>query len=346
MKIKSSKWILLLVFSIAIPCIAQTPQEASQPNAIKRSGIAEFRPPDDIEAIHDVEIGKGGSNILHAEILRPKNPPKSPTPALLLIHGGGWVGGAAYKKFLITGGVGIYGDRGRGSFANLGLLAARRGYFVASIEYRGRETAKWPAQIEDCKLAVRWLRANAGKYNVDPNRIGCWGHSAGGHLVACMGTMSDQKFEGNGGYEGVSSRPQLVVDLSGPTDFRSGNFTDGSDAIPENRKPALAHMIENLLGATFSEKPDLWADASPITHIRADDPPFIVVHGTLDPTISIAQATKFAAALRQAAVPVELIVVKNGKHGLLPAAGFPSTEPDNAILYSHIFELLDKYLKN
>src|SRR6202012_4574115 len=93
------------------------------------------------------------------------------------------------------------------------------GYFLASIEYRLRPKYKWPAQIEDCKLAVRWLRANAAKYHIDPDRIGCWGHSAGGHLVACMGTMDDPKLEGTGGYPGVSSKVQAVADFDGVEDF-------------------------------------------------------------------------------------------------------------------------------
>jgi acetyl esterase/lipase len=100
---------------------------------------------------------------------------------VIVIHGGGWSKGT-YKD-------------------HVGINLAMKGYFVANVEYRLSGEAKWPAQIEDCKMAVRWLRANAAKYNIDPNHIGCMGSSAGGHLAACLGTMGDdKKFEGNGGY--------------------------------------------------------------------------------------------------------------------------------------------------
>ena len=124
--------------------------------------------------LRDVVFGKGGDRDLHAEIAYPKNA-TGPLPAVIYIHGGGWVGGS-YKQAPI-------------------LELAKAGYFAASIEYRLSNVAKWPAQIQDCKLGVRWLRTNAAKYNVDPNRIGAWGASAGGHLGCLPGN--------DGGREGV-----------------------------------------------------------------------------------------------------------------------------------------------
>ena len=152
---------------------------------------------------------------------------------------GGWIGGTYH-----WGGI---------------VHLAQTGYFAASIEYRLDNVAKWPAQIEDCKLAVRWLRANAGKYHVDPNRIGVWGGSAGGHLVLCLGTMAEVKeYEGDVGYPGVSSAVQAVVDYYGPTDLVTPNiyseqaktFDDGSFRraprpecrAMEKRQPALLHQ--------------------------------------------------------------------------------------------------------
>ncbi|HEY6170256.1 MAG TPA: alpha/beta hydrolase, partial [Verrucomicrobiae bacterium] len=158
--------------------------------------------PPGIEVLHDVEYGRIGERALHLEIARPKNPPAKPAPAVLWIHGGGWEGGTHKQN---------------------GVLAfAGKGWFAASVEYRLSGEAKWPAQIEDCKLAIRWLRANAAKWNVDPNRIGVWGISAGGHLVACLGTMDERAGFDVGAHTNFSSRVQAVVDYCGPVEFIEG----------------------------------------------------------------------------------------------------------------------------
>jgi acetyl esterase/lipase len=172
----------LLILALPISVTAQT--NAPVTHATPAITLASPPVPEGIEVQHDVVIGKGGTQDLHAEIAYPKGATK-PLPAIIYIHGGGWIGGS-YKHT---------------SFMKI----ATHGYFGASIEYRFSNVAKWPAQIQDCELAVRWLRANAAKYNVDPNRIGAWGDSAGGHLVACLGTMADVKeYQGDGGYPGVS----------------------------------------------------------------------------------------------------------------------------------------------
>jgi acetyl esterase/lipase len=126
--------------------------------------------PDSLEVIKDIEFGKIKDLALHAEIIRPKGPFKSPLPAIIWIHGGGWRG------------------HHRGNIPKRAAVALR-GYCVVSIQYRVIEEGIWPAQIEDCKLAVRWLRAHAQKYHIHPDYIGAWGSSAGGHLAACLGTM-------------------------------------------------------------------------------------------------------------------------------------------------------------
>src|SRR5476649_877934 len=184
---------LLACLALALPVLlpAQT---------VTNSTPTPYRPPPEgIVALHDVVFGKGGDRDLHAEIAYPKDA-KGPLAAVIYIHGGGWIAGSQKQAPI--------------------LELAKNGFFAASIEYRLSNVAKWPAQIQDCKLAVRWLRANAAQYHVDPNRIGVWGASAGGHLVTCLGTMADVKaFEGDGGYPGVSSAVQAVVDFYGPTDF-------------------------------------------------------------------------------------------------------------------------------
>jgi acetyl esterase/lipase len=276
--------------------------------------------PPNVEVIHDVDIGTGGGRTLHAEIARPKNPPATLMPAVIWIHGGGWAGGS-YKS-------------------NDAFILATKGYFTASIEYRLSGEAKWPAQIEDCKLGVRWLRANAVKYNVNPDRIGCWGSSAGGHLVACLGTMDDPKFEGTGGHPGVSSRVQAVCDFSGPTDFSAG-----SAGIQRTTGKKDAPALLGLFGAPFRENPELWKDGSPVLYVKPGDPPFLIVHGDKDKTVPITQSENLLMALKKAEVSVEMLIVKGGGHGLNAAHGDPPVEPDRKAINEAVAAFFDEHLK-
>jgi acetyl esterase/lipase len=312
---------LFSLFFVTLGCFAQTNPAATPP------APALPAPPPDVEMVEGVEIGQGGGRPLHAEIAYPKNKTAAPMPAVLLIHGGGWVGGKP------------------SDFLHVAYSLASRGYFAACPEYRLRGEAKWPAQIEDCKLAVRWLRANAATYNVNPDKIGCWGNSAGGHLVACLGTMDDQKFEGTGGYPGISSKVQAVSDWCGPTDFTDGNFGNGNDAVTPDQKQRDLAMLNDLLGATFAQNPVLWKEASPLTWVKAGDPPFIIVNGDHDQIVATAQGIKFANALQKAGVPVQLIIVKNGDHSMGAAPGLPPAEPTGGELDRAVLAFFDKYLK-
>lgn len=287
--------------------------------------------PPGLEVQHDVEMGTGGGRPLLAEIICSATPSTTPRPAVLCIHGGGWSSGTQKEAGWLA----------------RGAMLARHGYFVAVIEYRLAKEAKWPAQIEDCKLAVRWLRANAAKYNVDPNHIGCWGGSAGGHLVACLGTMGDvARYEGDGGYSGVSSKVQAVVDYSGPVDFRDGTFGNGSPAVSDQQKKGDAGMAQNFLGKSFQADPALWRDASPISYVQPGDPPFLLVYGDKDAVVSLAQATTFADALKKAGVPVEAIVDKNAGHVMGNVPGGPLPEINMQTLDADVVSFFDKYLKD
>ncbi len=308
---KSFRLALAFLMSAAFCFAAETRSPAGPPK---------FQVPSGVEVIHDVEIGKGGDRVLHAEIARPKDPPATPMPAVLWIHGGGWSGGS---------------HKGNGA-----IWLAAKGYFTASIEYRLSGEATWPAQIQDCKLGVRWLRANAAKYNVDPNRIGCWGSSAGGHLVACLGTMNKPEFEGRGGCEGVSSRVQAVVDFCGPADF-----TAGSAGIQGAKEGNDAKASLGLFGAPFKEKPELWKNGSPVIYAAAGDPPFLIVHGDADTTVPFAQSEHLEAALKKAGVPVEFIRVKGGGHGMRAPKDAPPAEPDQQAIRDAVIAFFDKQLK-
>ncbi len=287
-------------------------------------------PPAGIEWHRAVVMGKGGDKPLHAEVMLPSPRPGKPTPAIILVHGGGWRGGNNLGKWVFTG-----------------FQLAKRGYCAASIEYRLSDEAPWPAQIQDCKLAVRWLRANAAKYNVDPDRIGCWGSSAGGHLVACMGTMDDPALEGDGGYAGVSSKVQAVADLSGPTDFRTGNFVGKDDAaeIDADHQAKDLQISEYLFGGPFAKNPAAWKQGSPLLWVKPGDPPFFLLYGDKDSIVPLSQGTSFAAALKSAGVPVIMDIDKGAGHCGGPVKGQPAPAQSLAQVDEQIMVFFDKTLK-
>jgi acetyl esterase/lipase len=276
----------------------------------------------DVEIRHDIEFAKVAGIVLHADLAWPANPKHKPMPGIIYVHGGGWKQG----KYTINGPRSWPGT------------VASGGYFIASVQYRLSGEAAWPAQIQDCKLAVRWLRANAAHYNVDPDRIGCWGTSAGGHLVVCLGTMSDPRFEGDGGYPGVSSAVQAVADFCGPTDF-----TAGSEGIT-GKTGGDAPILVALFGGNFESKSALWKDGSPLTYVRAGDPPFLVAHGTQDRTVPPDQSKRLVAALAQAGVPVEFIPVKGAGHPLAAPKGMPPASPDIKTLLGDVTAFFDRTL--
>jgi acetyl esterase/lipase len=267
------------------------PKKAGEPAQRERPARGRVIP-DDLELLRDVEFGKGGERTLKLDILRPKKAPAEPMPVIVYIHGGAWRAGS------------------KNDMPGLCFPLAREGYLCASVEYRLSQEAIFPAQIEDCKCAIRFLRANAKQYGVNPDRIGVWGHSAGGHLVALLGTAGDVKeLEGKGGWPDQSSRVQAVVDCFGPTDFtQMGNG------------PQIAHNTPNspeslLIGGPVQENKDKAAKANPITYVTKDDPPFLIMHGDKDPLVPLSQSEILSEALKKAGVDATLHVVKGGGHG-------------------------------
>jgi acetyl esterase/lipase len=279
-----------------------------------------YHPPEGVEVQEDVLYGTVDGTDLHVDLAHPKQTPDKPMPAVLLIHGGGWAGGT-HKGYLP-------------------MLLAQNGYFIATVEYRLSGEAPWPAQIEDCKLAIRWLRANAEKYHIDPKRIGVMGHSAGGHLVSCLGTLGAEASLDVGDFPGVSSSVEAVVDEAGPVDFTpAGRPTIGT--VMEDH-PGLI----KLFGGSYDAKTDAWQQASAALHVSSATPPFLIFHGEQDTLVPIHQAEEMAAALKKAGVPYELIRVKNGGHGLRPnKAGDPAADPDPDAQQKLILHFFDQQLK-
>jgi acetyl esterase/lipase len=206
---------------------------------------------------------------------------------------------------------------------------------VASINYRLTNAASFPAQIEDCRAAIRWLRGNASKYSIDPKRVGVWGASAGGHLVALLGTSGDvAQWDTVGGDKDQSARVQAVCDYYGPVEFLLGTYPA--------KDRAADSPVGRLLGGAVDERKDVAEQASPLTYINADDPPVLIVHGDQDKTVSIKQAQMFEEALKKARVDVTFITVKNGGHGF--RGWTDQTDPGPAQISEKVVEFFKKHL--
>ena len=246
--------------------------------------------PDNVVLEADLEYGRAGERILKLDMIRPKDQGEKVLPVIVNIHGGGWQSGSK-----------------EGGRPVLAAYAATGNYVVISVGYRLTGEAIWPAQIQDCKAAIRWIRANADKYHLDPKHIGAKGSSAGGHLVALLGVSGDVKeLEGNNGNPGVSSRIQCVVDFCGPSDFP--NFLDQKGAGGKS-------SVIKLFGGPPAEHPKEAKEASPLTWVTKDAPPFMIVHGTEDATVPFAQGESLAAALEKVKAPVTFIRVEGAGHG-------------------------------
>ena len=271
------KWMLIIVIGL----LAGDVSAAGQKRKSKANNV-----PEGVRVLRDLVYKRPYVWPLELDLYRPEKF-TGRLPVVVWVHGGGWKNGSKNgcpAKWL-----------------------AQHGFAVASINYRLTHQAQWPAQIDDCRSAVRWLRNNARQYRLDPERIGAWGSSAGGHLVAILGTI-----DAPAGEE-TSSRVQAVCDWFGPTDLLSmpPNNVSATRTIEQVRNSNGA----KLLGATVRDIPEKAKQASGLYHVSSDDPPFLVMHGDEDPGVPIAQSERFVAALKQAKVRVSFHVVKGAGHG-------------------------------
>jgi acetyl esterase/lipase len=242
----------------------------------------------------DVDYRTVGGQTLKLDLYRPQNA-KGLFPVVVWIHGGGW-------------------SRGRKEHCPATMLV-KDGYAVASIEYRLTGIAPFPAQIEDCKAAIRWLRANAMQYNLDPDHFGAWGHSSGGHLAALLGTSGGvSELEGKGDNPQYSSRIQAVCDVSGPGDLvrMYGEVSENASDMGPKAKAA----IEALIGGPVAQHEQNALAASPIHYVSKGDSPFLIIHGEQDATVPVEQAQSLAVALKAAGVETTLKVVPGRGHAV------------------------------
>jgi len=264
-------------------------------------------------AFLDVSYVPGKKDLAHQlDVYVPERGKDKPA-LILFIHGGAWQVGdkrpAPYEACL------------------------KRGYALASINYRMTGEAKFPACIQDCKAALRFLRANADKFGFDANRVGVWGVSAGGHLAALMGTSNGVKdLEGDEGNLTFASNVQVVCDWCGPTDL----VTFDKQCGPENKLRTAFKVppLPALIGGEAKDKPVEAKAASPVTYVTADDPPFLIVQGDKDDLVPYQQAQELADILKKANVETEFVLLKNVGH---------TVSSDEEM--ERLFGFFDKHLK-
>lgn len=243
-----------------------------------------------IQVSRDIEFAKVDGHSLKLDLYRPEG--ATSPPLIVWVHGGAWRAGSKDSM-------------------PLGELV-KRGYAIASVDYRLSPVAKFPAQVHDCKAAIRFLRAKAKQYDFDASQIGIAGSSAGGHLVAEIGvTNGHPKLEGTvGAHLDQSSSVQAIVDYYGPTNF----LTILKQSTPHGlsvRVPAL----QLLLGSQPEENPALAKLASPVFHVDRNDPPLLMIHGDQDPQVPINQSHELHGRYKLLGLTTQLEVIHGGAHG-------------------------------
>lgn len=283
---------------LAVGRAAQSKAKNQKGNA--KNGNRKPQLPQGTKILKDIVYVEDGHQRHKLDLYLPANATaENPVPIVIWIHGGGWRNGS------------------KNNFGGLVPLA-QKGFAVASINYRLSGHAIFPAQIHDCKSAIRYLRKHAAKHGYDPHKFGVWGSSAGGHLVALLGTSGDVKeLEGNLGVTGVSSRVQLVCDWYGPTELLKMNEQAGE-------KSKIDHDAKNspeslLIGGPIQENKEKTRKADPISYVTADDPRFLIMHGDQDLLVPHSQSRTLHDLLEKANVQSEFILVEGAGHGFRDA---------------------------
>ena len=279
-------WMAVLAAATTGALGAQTAKPRARKSS--RSSRPNTKLPPNVTEKLNVVYARYGKRELHLDLFSPTGDNQR-RPCLVVVHGGGWLNGNKSK------------------FRALALALAARGYVTAAVEYRLGGEAQFPAGIQDCNASVRFLRAHANQYGIDPERIGAVGGSAGGHLVGLMATAAHIKeFQGNGGNPKQSSALQAAVVMAGPLELATGPVAERSRKFPKRSN------ANRWLGKTVDEAPDLYRKASPITYVSRKTPPILFMAGELDhPERNVATRKK----LKALGIETGIFVVKGARHG-------------------------------
>lgn len=228
-----------------------------------------------------------GTREMHLDLYRPAKRSRTPIPAVVVMRGGGWQHGDSQ------------------GFGFIAAYLAQAGFATACIQYRTSQEARFPAAVQDAKAAVRWVRANAAYYGIDPDAIGAIGGSAGAHLAAMLATSDGAAdLEGDGGNAGVSSRIGAAVVMGPAVDF--------VDMSPYSR-PAVS-VIEAFIGAPFRDFADARRRASPASYVTRAAAPVLLVHSDADPAVPYAQSLLLQRKYREAGASAELFTIPGAPH--------------------------------
>lgn len=304
-------FVLVLLFFLLVPSVPAAEPPPSKSTQVEFRGDVAFLSP-------------GRSETL--DLYLPKNrKPGEKSPAVVLIHGGGW------KE----------GDKRQAREIEFGTTLAENGYVAASVNYALRSAGKFPTNLQDCKNGIRYLRAHAEELGIDPNRIAVMGGSAGGHLSLMVAyTGDDHALAPPQPYPGISDKVSCVIDFYGITDIESRKKTD-----PEG-KPTEPRGVESEVKSIFGSTPAEWKKASPVGHLRKDLPPTLILHGKKDTTVDRDQSQLLADALKKVGAEYELVWLNQAGHSFSLRYGNPrdKKEPLEKDLTPLVLRFLKKHL--
>ena len=262
--------------------------------------------PPDIEVFKDIEYKKVDSLSLQLDIYKQKNISK-PTPLILFIHGGAWRTGkrSDYLPYLLD--------------------YAKKGFVTATVSYRLVKQALFPAAVQDVNCALQWIRANAAKYQIDPDRIVLLGGSAGGHLAMMIGYGGENELFNQDCNLDTQEKVKAVINFYGPADLTTPYAIS-------------MYQVKDFLGTEYDKNPVVFRDSSPRFYISADDPPTLIFHGTIDSLVPVSQSDSLQSWLNQAGVPNVYHRLKGWPHAMDVSVKV------NRYCQQRIDEFLDKYL--
>ncbi|HYE56947.1 MAG TPA: alpha/beta hydrolase [Rhodothermales bacterium] len=290
---------LLLCLLLGIVLVTRTPAVA---HAQERAEHIRYRPSARVRVIPGLVFARYGTRTLRLDLYLPAER-AGLVPGVVAIRGGGWA------------------VSDRAEFAHVAAALAERGVAAASVEYRTADAAPFPAAIQDVKAAVRWIRANAAAYGIDPETIGTLGGSSGALMALLAGvTSGDPTFEGSGGHPDVPSHVQAVVAMAAPTD-------------PRRLDASGRRTVGRFLRAMPSTYPERWARAAPITHIDAGDPPVLLLHSQADEAVLPEQSIRFARRYREVGARADLVLLPDAPHAFWNYAPWFAQSMDRAAAF-------------